>query len=140
MYRAVGGDHAMGQTTIAVGKQQHNENSPFLFVIIIGGRHASTDLESIAQSWGKRVDVGVLYTNTPAALANGTQILQATGHPWSIRPTALTAPTTSRKYWTEMLSIMHEQLEKQPNIQWIARSDSGAPGFMCVTRYNCEVD
>ena len=106
----------------------HNQqaNTPFLFVIIIGGRHASTDLQSIALSWGKRVEAGVLYTNTPQALTNGSKLLQATGKSWTIQRTALSPPTTSRKYWIEMLSIMHEQLTNHPQIQWVVRSDSGS--------------
>ena len=96
-----------------------------LYVVFCGGESGRADMNAILDTWGAKVRRGIILSNTPDDLP--VDRIQATHGVWRILPSQSLEGGTDRdakSSWHEFIQAVHDELERDPTIRWIVRSDS----------------
>ena len=99
-----------------------------LFLIYCGGTSGRADMEAIMQTWGKTLNRVLVLSNTP----NDMPAAFTNNHNTSIKSWHISVfdlmkdggKRPSRESWEESVKKMHDELQDDPSIEWVVRSDS----------------
>jgi hypothetical protein len=99
-----------------------------LFLLFCGGPSGRADMDAILDTWGSKVTRAVIMSNTPEDLPLD-RIDAKNNHnaTWRVEYASSLDKgkhRDPRESWSETVRIIHVELERDPSIQWIVRSDS----------------